>query len=128
MKTLFLLLTGCLLSAAAFAETAEEGVKWLESAWRSGNGFGDDFARVSKEIADRHGIAVIAPVMARSKTWKGEEGIIYALMIAFLPREEAVRELKRYQKREGSLEAIWAGEYITEFEASDTRSIIEKRQ
>ncbi len=129
MKPLLLLLVGGLFCASALAGTAEEGVKRLEIVWAA-NDSGDigeeKFIRASKEIADRHGIALITPVMKRAKEWKGEEGLIYALMIALLPREDATRELKKYQQKEGTPEAIWAGEYLTEFEADDVEEVVKR--
>lgn len=111
------------------AETPEEGVVRIDEGWKAASNkeaFGEKYWLLSKEIAQKHGVAVIKAVMQRSPLWQGEEGMIYAPLIALLPREEAIKELKAYKSSPNEKERIWAEEFLTEFEMPDTEEAVKK--
>ena len=115
------------MSAMSAEETPKDGVARLEATWTKGNGsFTWDYWLVSGSIAEKHGLALIPIVMERSKTWKGEEGLIYVPMLALLPRDESTKALKIYQEGKDERLAMWAGEFLTEFDMSDTKEAVEK--
>jgi cytochrome c553 len=64
--------------------------------------------------------------MERSKAWQEEERLIYFPMLALLPRDEAIKKLKEYQKGKDELLAMYAGEFLTEFEMPDTKEAVAK--
>lgn len=115
------------ISALSAEETPKDGVARLEAAWKKGTGsFTWDFWLVSGSIAEKHGVTLIPIVMERSKAWQGEEGLIYVPMLALLPRDEAIKTLKEYQEGKDEQLAMWAGEFLTEFDMSDTKEAVAK--
>jgi hypothetical protein len=52
--------------------------------------------------------------------------MLFAPLIDFLPRKPALEFLQKYRRSKWTSERVWAGEYITEFEMSDTREGIRK--
>ena len=93
-----------------------------------GDQFGETFALASKRLADARGVEIIHAVMHRARAWKGEEGMVFAPLIDFLPRQPAVELLRRYQQlpHTSEQEKIWAKEYLTEFEMEDTREMVRR--
>jgi cytochrome c553 len=47
-------------------------------------------------------------------------------MLALLPRDEAIKTLKEYQEGKDEQLAMWAGEFLTEFDMSDTKEAVAK--
>ena len=84
-------------------------------------GFDERFWRESKRVADRSGPEIVHAVLPRSHSWEGEEGLIFVPLVALLPREPTLKLLRQYQRSPHELERIWAGEFITEFDMSDTK-------
>jgi hypothetical protein len=113
-------------SLVVAAETSEEGVVRIEKKWMEDGDFTQEFWILSDEVAQKHGIAVIDRVMERSKKWQGMEGLIYVPMLALLPRKEAVAKLKEYESGTDESNKLWAGEFLIEFEISDTITMVKK--
>jgi hypothetical protein len=61
----------------------------LQQVFMSAPAFGDRFWRESKRLADERGPEIIHAIMARSRTWRGEEGIVFIPLVSLLPRETA---------------------------------------
>lgn len=93
-----------------------------------GEQFGDEYWRASKRLAEERGPIIIHAVLEDSKSWKGEEGLIYLPLVALLPREEAVKLLKQYQNGSDQQLKLWAGEFLIEFDASDVKEAVGKYQ
>jgi len=88
--------------------------------------FGDTFWRASKRLADKRGSAIIHAVMARCEKWHGEEGMIFMPLVSLVPRESALKVLHQYESSKRESDRIWAGEFITEFDMSDTKEAVKK--
>lgn len=129
-KFLIVLFIGCIMfSAIGAEESPKEGIDRMEAAWEKGRwAFSWDYWLLSGSIAEKHGLALIPLVMERSKEWNGEEGLIYLPMLALLPRDKTVKVLKKYQEGGNEHFALWSGEFLTEFEMSDTIHCVEKYQ
>ena len=89
---------------------------------RKGDQFGDHFWRESKRVADRTGPNIIAAILpyATKQKWTGEEGLIFAPLVALLPRSQTLVILRAYQRSPREPERILGREYLTELEAEDT--------
>ena len=82
---------------------------------------GEPLWRESKRVADRTGPEIVSAVLQRARKWEGEEGLFFVPLVALLPRGPTLKLLRQYQRSPHELERIWAGEFITEFEASDVQ-------
>jgi hypothetical protein len=82
--------------------------------------------RESKRVADRNGPDIVAAVLQRAGKWQGEEGLFYVPLVALLPRQPTLKLLRAYQRSPHELERIWAGEFITEFDMSDTKKAVRR--
>jgi len=98
----------------------------LQNVFMSTPQFGDKFWRESKRLADERGPEIIHAIMVRSRTWHGEEGLIFVPLLALLPRARALKLLKQYEHSKRESDRIWAREIQTEFEASDTQEMVRK--
>jgi hypothetical protein len=58
----------------------------------------EGFVLASRRLAEERGIEIIHAVMSRAKNWKGEEGIVFAPLIEFLPRRPPLQLLRNYQQ------------------------------
>ncbi len=115
------------LSPVVSAELPEQGIVSVEKKWEEGNGeFTWDFWLLSGEVAKKHGVALIPLVMEKSKEWKGEEALIYVPLLALLPRDKTLEKLKEYQSGSDESLKLWATEFITEFNMSDTMEAVKK--
>jgi hypothetical protein len=88
--------------------------------------FGDKFWRESKRLADERGPEIIHAIIVRSRTWRGEEGLIFVPLVSLLPRGPTLKLLKAYERSRFKSERIWAEEFQTEFEASDFQEGVRK--
>ncbi|HEY5894941.1 MAG TPA: hypothetical protein VIT91_17110 [Chthoniobacterales bacterium] len=91
-----------------------------------GDQFGNAFWRASKRLAEERGTDIIHAVMERSQKWQGEEGLIFVPLVALLPREAALKILHQYQRSKRESESVWAEEFITELDMSDTKEAVRK--
>jgi hypothetical protein len=98
----------------------------LQKVFESTPQFGDKFWRESKRLADQRGPEIIHAIMIRGRTWQGEEGLIFAPLVALLPRDPALKLLKHYEQSKRESDRIWAREMQTEFEASDMQEMVRK--
>ena len=115
--------------AIARAETVEQAVARLEkfSIEKTKDPLGDlAFWELSASIAAEQGNQVIAPIMARAETWKGEEALLYTPVLAFLPRQETILNLKKYQAGRSKYARLYAGEFLVELNRSGLQESIEK--
>jgi hypothetical protein len=87
--------------------------------------FAKDFLLLSRDVAKEQGIAVLAPIMVRAKAWKDEECLIFVPLVCFLPRDQATLLLHRYRRQGKPWEQQAATDFLTEFEMSDTKAMIE---
>ena len=86
----------------------------------SADPLGEPLWRESKRVADRTGPEIVTAVLQRARKWEGEEGLLFVPLVALLPRGLTVKLLRQYQRSPHELERVWAGEFITEFDMSDT--------
>jgi len=105
LKTACFLLLGCLALAigmgTACAETPTEAVDrlWNASFDEKGNYYSaPGIWTLSRDIACKQGVEVIAPIMQRSKDWKSEEVLIFVPLVYFLPVAKVVPILNEYKK------------------------------
>jgi len=82
--------------------------------------------RESKRVADRNGPDIVGAVLQRSRKWQGEEGLFFVPLVALLPRQPTLKLLRAYQRSPHELEHVWAGEFITEFDMSDTKKAVRR--
>jgi hypothetical protein len=82
--------------------------------------------RESKRLADERGPEIIHAIMVHGRTWQGEEGLIFVPLVALLPRAPTLKLLKQYEQSKRESDRIWAREFQTEFEASDTQDGVRK--
>ncbi len=114
-------------TAVIHAETPDEAIIRLETEWSKGSGsFTKEFWKFSSVLGRKHGTAVIAPIMERSKKWKDEEGLIYVPVLALLPRDETVKILEGYKKGNEEKQKVWVKEFLTEFEMKDTKEAVKQ--
>ena len=111
------------------AESPGAAIIRLEKEWGKGNGsFTWEFWKFSGAIGKEHGTNLIAPIMERSKKWKGEEGLIYVPLLALLPREETIKIFRDYENGSDEESKLWVHEFLGEFEMSDTKATVNKYQ
>jgi hypothetical protein len=129
------LLLGCLALAismdTARAETPTEAVDRVWNTFvnldsKRQDNFPSEFVKLSKKIANEQGTAVIAPIMLRSKDWKGEECLIFATLVDFLPRDQAIQVLQRYKKDGKLYEKQAAEDFLAEFDMMDVKEMVKK--
>lgn len=126
---LALVLFVCCVPSLA-AETPEEGVRRLEEAWKvnpSGELVDPEFLRISKEIAAQHGVAIIAPIMRRSRDWRNDEGMLYLGIVLSLPKEKAKAAFQDYLRSQNEYERLYAGEFLTEIKMNEEAEAESKR-
>jgi hypothetical protein len=87
--------------------------------------FAKNFLLLSRDVAKEQGSAVLAPIMLRAKAWKDEECLIFVPLVCFLPRDQATLLLNRYRGHGKPWEQQAATDFLTEFEMSDTKAMIE---
>jgi hypothetical protein len=86
------------------AETPTEAVDRVWNAFahldphRGSDNFPPEFWKLSRKVAREQGLKVIAPIMARSKDWKGEEGLIFVMLMVSLPSDQSIPVLEKYRK------------------------------
>lgn len=121
-----LLFCGCeTLHHASDSESPDEAIIRLEKEFEKGKGyFTWEFWQFSGELGKKHGTKLIAPIMERSKKWKGEEGLIYVPVLALLPRQETLKVFEEYKKDEKF--KLWIHEFLVEFDASDVKEGVSK--
>lgn len=106
------------LAGPVRADTAKEAVSALEAEWSKGNGsFTKEYWKYCGDLAAKHGVALIPPILEKAKGWKGEEGLVYVPAVVQIPATEAKPVLERYQKSGSQVEKIWASEFLTEIES-----------
>jgi len=88
--------------------------------------FGDTFWRASKKLADERGSGIIDAVMVLSHKWKDEENLVFVPLVSLVPRDKALEILHRYQHAKLESERDYAGEFISEFDMSDTQEAVAK--
>lgn len=110
-------LLGC--PPRAHCETAEESLKAYESKiFSKGYAFvNEEISALSKKIAQKYGVNIIEPILDRSKSWKGEEPLIYMGIIMNLPPHQAISELEKYLSSKNREKALLAREFLIEMEA-----------
>jgi hypothetical protein len=64
--------------------------------------------------------------MLRDRKWYDEEGLLFTALVCFLPRWPTLAILHSYQRSHRKSDRIWATEYLTEFEADDTKAEIRR--
>ena len=98
----------------------------LQKVFMSTPQFGEQFWHASKRVAGERGPAIIHAIMIRGRTWQREEGLVFVPLVALLPREPTLKLLKQYEHSKRESDRIWAREFQTEFEASDTQEAARK--
>jgi len=97
------------------AETPTEAVDRIWNTWDFVRGNAkvsqEKIMALNKAIAREQGVAVITPIMARSKDWKSEEALIFVPVVALLPRDKTVSILNDYKKNGKS----WEQQAATDF-------------
>ena len=110
------------------AETPTESVDRLWTSWNSVEKWtpaaAKKFAQLSKQVARDQGSSIIAPIMLRSKDWKNEEVLVFALSVAFLPKKQSVPILIRYENFGKKWERQCAVDLLTEMNSSDAKQIL----
>jgi hypothetical protein len=96
--------------------------KTFFSDQQKGGQFGNHFWRESKRVAEREGPKIIFAIMIRGRKWTGEEGLIVVPLVSLLPRDAAIATLHECEHSDRESDRIWAREFLTEFEASDTKA------
>jgi hypothetical protein len=113
---------GCLVFTfgmeKAHAETPTQAVDRIWNAWsvhdpKQGN-FPPAFWKLSRRIAREQGLAVIPPIMARAKSWEGEEGLIFAMVMVSLPADKTIPVLEKYEKNGKPWEQQAASDFLAE--------------
>lgn len=122
------LLALVLEAGIARAETPTEAVDRVWNAFAnldphrsSDNNFPQQFWILSRTVAHDQGVAVIAPIMARSKDWKDEEALIFVPLVAFLPKDQAIPILNRYKKEGKPWEQQCADDLLIEINSNDVK-------
>lgn len=100
----FLLLVCVALAVGMETTRAETPTEAVDRLWKAAfDTKGAFYSAVgiwtlSKEIAHKQGVDVIAPIMARSKDWKDEEVLVFIPVVYFLPQDKAIPILNQYKK------------------------------
>ncbi|MDQ6939365.1 MAG: hypothetical protein M3119_04325 [Verrucomicrobiota bacterium] len=89
--------------------------------------FSDDlFWRESRRVARRTDPGIIHAIMLRSRRWRGEEGLVFVPLIAFLPRAAATKVLRDYEHSKRELDRIWVREFFIELNSDDVKEAVQK--
>jgi hypothetical protein len=86
--------------------------------------FGNHFWQESKRVAASEGPKIIFAIMVRGRKWTGEEGLIFVPLVSLLPRDAALATLHELEHSHRESDRTWAREFLTEFEASDTKAAV----
>lgn len=103
-KSGFLTLAFCLLMTGGTCLRAETPVAAVDRLWNAAFDEKGQFYsapgiwKLSKIIAQEQGVAVIPPIMARSKDWKSEEILVFIPVVYLLPPDKTVPILKKFQE------------------------------
>ena len=98
----------------------------LQEIFDSTPRFGEAFWHASRRVANWRGLPMIDALMKRSRSWSDDEGSVFVPFVASLPQKSALAKLKHYQKSAVASERYWAGKYLAELEAADTKEAVRK--
>lgn len=76
---------------------------------------------LSRKTAAKTGPAMIHALMKRSRSWQGEEVILYIPLVAFLERKATMKLLEDYRHSKVETHRIYAGDLIAELGAADIK-------
>ena len=118
----FVVLALIAVAPASRAETPKEAVDRVWNAYahldphRGSDNFPREFWKLSRQVARDQGLAVIPPIMTRAKTWEGEEGLIFVMLMVSLPKDKTVPILEKYKKEGQSWEKQAATDFLIEIQ------------
>lgn len=75
-----------------------------------------EIVQMGRRFAQVHGIAIIDPIMEKSKFWKGEEPLLYMPIVLALPLDDAIKKFGEYMKSEDKRQKLYAREFLVEIE------------
>ena len=109
----------------AKAETPDAAVAHVWKAFFAqpdrGDNFSPAFWKYSKSIAREQGVTVIPAILARAKSWKSEEVLVFVPLVSYLPRERAVPMLEKAKATGTPSEVQGATDLLIELKSLDSK-------